>query len=63
MKRDDLIEELKKCPYNNEVRVRLTVHPDYFDRIPQGECPVEELQIDGVIAIPQIIIDCEQART
>lgn len=62
MLRDELIEELQRCPYNNEVKVRVSIHPDYFDNLNAGDVAVEDVRIDGVISIPQILIDCEQAR-
>lgn len=59
MTRDELIEELKRAPYDCEVKVRPTIHPDYFDGVPPGQCPVEELPVFGITVIPGIVIDCE----
>ena len=62
MTRDDLIEELKKSPSNGEVKIKLIITPDYFEKMadrypsPRRQCCVYKCEVAGVVTIPEILI-------
>lgn len=60
MTRDELIEELKNCPYNHDVKVKLVVSVDYLEEMFRNRIDDVEIEVPifAVTAIPSITIDC-----
>lgn len=58
--RDELIEELKNCPYNHDVKVKLVVSVDYLEEMFRNRIDDVEIEVPifAVTAIPSITIDC-----
>jgi len=63
MTRDQLIEELKKLPYNSEIQVRVRISADCMGRLLQ-ENPVEDYdedhEIENLTAFPHPEINIER---
>lgn len=58
----ELIEELKKAPYNSDVKVELLLTPDFMDESfkGKGDCYLEKMQITGIRHIPEVVLEVKQ---